>query len=106
MQGFTLHEYIAESVAAIAKMRGKNLIDLSKGLGTSPSFVYQVHQYKKHYNVEHLFLLSIILNCEVSEFFPSDFSAFKRYFPLSNWTENEFKDYLKQLAYSISSKEF
>lgn len=104
MEGFTLHEYIAQSVTTIAHKKGKNLSDIALELNLSPSFIYQIQRGKKHYNVEHLFVISRFLNCEISEFFPSNYTNFKRCFPLYNWSEEQFQNHLENITNDIVFK--
>ena len=96
-----LNDYIANKVQYIARIEGKKYSDLSKALNLSESFIQKVHSSEKHYNSSHLFILSRYLNCNVSDFYPTDYGTFMRLYPCSSLKEEEFPMLLQQMEDEI-----
>lgn len=96
-----LNEYIAKKVQYIAKINNKKSADLAAGLNVSESFINKVHSHTKHYNVAHLYILSRLLDCEVSDFYPDNYTTYKRLYPLSGLQDNEFENWLIEVENEI-----
>lgn len=88
-----INKYVVASVQLYCQSEEKTHEDIAAFLNVSRSFIEKVHQHKKHYNLRHLFLLSILLKVSPTDFFPSTLMEFRKRFPSTVMTELEFDEW-------------
>ncbi len=67
-----LHRKIGSNVMRVRKERGMTQLDLALSIGLKSVgliSVAEIYHNKKHFNIEHLYKISNILNVEITDFF-------------------------------------
>lgn len=67
-----LHKTIGTNVARLRKEKNMSQLDLALAIGLKSSgliSVGELHHNNKHFSIEKLYKISLVLNCDINEFF-------------------------------------
>lgn len=95
--------YISDSVYLLKESQSISYERIASYLNVSESFIKKVHSYvcPEHYNIKHLWDLSILFNVSVEDMLPpkkfnnDNYKCFKERRPES--TKDSFKNYLNEI---------
>jgi len=67
-----LYKMIGANVARIRRTKGVSQLDLALSIGLKSSglvSVAEIYHNKRHFNIEHLYKIATVLECDICEFF-------------------------------------
>ena len=67
-----LYKTVGANVAKIRKAKGISQLDLALSIGLKSSgliSVAELYHNKRHFNLEHLYKIAAVLECDICEFF-------------------------------------
>ena len=67
-----LYKTVGANVARMRKMRGISQLDLALSIGLKSVglvSVAELYHNKRHFNLEHLYKIAAVLECDICEFF-------------------------------------
>ena len=69
-----MHVVIGKNVKKLREKRGLSQQDLSLAIGQNSTTIISQAELgkKKHFNLEHLYLISNVLDCDICDFFHKD----------------------------------